>query len=92
MYFNGLFDLSQWDNDAAYAVFDDFEDWTKFYQYKQFLGAQGQFTCTDKYRRKQQVRWGKPSILLSNTMPAFADMRWIEANCFIIELNHNKLF
>lgn len=92
MYFNTQFNLSKWDPDAEYAVFDDFDDWSRFYQYKAFLGAQEEFELTGKYLRVRTVRWGKPSIVLSNTIPIFQDQKWIEANCFIINLRNKKLF
>lgn len=91
MYFNGMFDLSQWSDSAEYAVFDDFPEWDKWRFYKQFLGAQYEITLTDKYRKKRTVRWGKPSILLSNTLPNFIDMEWVRANCVIVNVI-NKLY
>jgi len=87
MYFNSMFNLELWDDKCKYAVFDDFEDWSKWYAYKQFLGAQHEFTVTDKYRRKRQVKWGRPCIVLSNEVPPFRDMNWIKGNCFIKEIN-----
>lgn len=91
MYFNGMLMLDLWDSDAEYAIFDDFEDWSRFYNYKQFLGAQKEFILTDKYIKKKSVVWGKPSIVLSNEYPNFRDNVWIRDNCFIVEL-HNPLF
>jgi len=82
MYFNGMFDLGEWDNTCEYTIFDDWQDWTKLYFYKQFLGAQREFTLTDKYRRKRKVRWGKPCIVISNVKPEFEDGQWIALNCF----------
>jgi len=79
--------LDLWDDTAEYAVFDDFEDWSRFYNYKQFLGAQKQFVLTDKYIKKKLVNWGKPSIVLSNEYPDFRDERWVKDNCFICLLN-----
>jgi len=92
MYFNSMFNLDKWDDSADYAIFDDWEDWSKFYFYKQFLGAQQEFELSDKYKKKQTVRWGKPTILLSNTYPNFSDDQWIEGNCFIYFLNQNEKF
>nr|WAE43014.1 MAG: replication associated protein [Cressdnaviricota sp.] len=91
MYFNGSFNLDKWDPDAAYAIFDDWEDWSRFFQYKQWLGAQREFEATDKYRAKRTLIWGKPSIILSNEMPCFKDWNWIQENCFIQEIKE-KLF
>lgn len=86
MYFNGLFNIDDWNPDAKYAIFDDFFDWSKFSQYKQWLGAQHQFTATDKYRKKRTLIWGKPCILLSNQLPGFGDMDWVRSNCFILNV------
>lgn len=86
MYFNGMFDLSMWDDAAEYAVFDDFPEWEKWRYYKQFLGGQYEFVVTDKYCKKRTVRWSKPCILISNVMPNFPDMEWIRANCFIVNI------
>lgn len=82
VYWNGYFNLSDFDDTVQYAIFDDWEDWTKFTQYKQWLGAQEQFTATDKYMRKRTIHWGKPCIVLSNSEPNFSDTDWISANTF----------
>lgn len=95
MYFNSMFDLGLWDDTAQYAIFDDWQDWSKFYTYKQFLGAQKEFTVTDKYRKKRSVKWGRPSILLSNTDPAFGtnwDLPWLTLNAIKIDIGANKLY
>ncbi|QGH72418.1 MAG: Rep protein [CRESS virus sp. ctpVY4] len=94
MYFNGMFNLDSWDIDAEYAVFDDWEDWTKFYLFKQFLGAQQEFDITDKYRRKTRVRWGKPCIVLSNDLPSFygAHGAWCDANTILVVLRAGEYF
>lgn len=91
MYFNGLFNLDEWDDGAKYAIFDDWEDWTKLFQWKQWIGAQQQFAVTDKYRKKRTVQWGKPCIILSNHEPIFPDMEWLNANVFKLHVI-NKLF
>lgn len=91
LYFNGMFDLSRFHDDVSYAVFDDFE-WDSFVKFhKCWLGAQKEFTLTDKYRKKQTVSWGKPSIFLCNddNIPPSSD--WLLANCVFIRLN-NPLF
>jgi len=86
MYFNGMLMLDLWNENAEYAIFDDFEDWSRFYCYKQFLGAQKEFVLTDKYIKKKNLKWGKPCIILSNDFPDFKDKAWIEVNCFICEI------
>jgi len=90
MYFNGRFNINNWDDDAQYAVFDDFYDWTTFYPiYKQFLGAQFQFDLTGKYARERQVTWGKPCIILNNTPITWPDPNWIRLNCIQVTLTAN---
>lgn len=71
MYFGEYFNLDCWDDDAEYAIFDDFDKEGKkleeyFPQWKCWFGAQEEFTVTDKYRRKQSVKWGKPIIFITN--------------------------
>ncbi len=92
MYFNGQFNLEDWDDSAKYAIFDDWEDWTRWFSYKQYLGAQETFTVSDKYKKKRTVTWGKPCIVLSNQMPDFKDWTWIEINCTIYDLQNKKLY
>ncbi|AXF50879.1 replication-associated protein [Lolium perenne-associated virus] len=91
IYWNGAFDLSIFDNDAQYAIFDDFPDWDRFVQYKQWLGAQQHFTATDKYMKKTQIKWGKPCIILSNQNPLFKDYLWIKENTIECEIK-TKLY
>lgn len=71
MYFNTYFNLDMWDDEAEYAVFDDFDKEGKkleeyFPQWKCWFGAQEEFTVTDKYRRKDDKKWGKPIIFITN--------------------------
>lgn len=87
MYFNSHFDISLWDSDADYVIFDDWNDWSRLINYKCFLGAQRQFTITDKYAKKRTVLWGKPTIILSNQEPMFPDPVWIHANCVSVFVN-----
>nr|WPS96437.1 MAG: replication protein [Cressdnaviricota sp.] len=72
MYFCNYFDLSIWDDEAEYVIFDDMDidpdiPLEKYFRsWKAFFGAQKQFTVTDKYCRKKTVKWGKPLIWISN--------------------------
>lgn len=94
MYFNGLFDLDQWDNDALYVVFDDMRwSWMEQY-YMQFWGGQEEFVATDKYKHKQKIKWGKPCIVLSNERRWLNyeaskewDQQWIDKNIVYYKLN-----
>lgn len=93
MYFNGYFNLDNWDDAAEYAVFDDFPDWKEFRNYKQWLGAQGEFTVTDKYRHKRSVKWGRPVIILSNEDPEWKEPGWVNKNTIYWKIQKgNKLF
>lgn len=87
-----MFNLGDWDDSADYAIFDDWDDWSRFSQYKQWLGAQGQFTVTDKYRKKLTKTWGRPCIILSNSLPNFSDHDWVEVNCLTYILKPNEKF
>jgi len=87
-----MFNLDALEASSLYSIFDDFFDWRKFSSYKQWLGAQDEFTLTDKYRKKVVFKWGKPTIILSNQYPDFEDGLWIKANCFIVQINNNKLY
>jgi len=93
MYFNGLFNLDEWKDDVRYIVLDDI-DIDFFPQYKSFFGAQKQFTLTDKYRKKKQVKWGKPCIWTNNNDPRdgkLVDRNWMDLNIVFIRIT-NKLY
>nr|QJB18664.1 MAG: replication-associated protein [Genomoviridae sp.] len=88
MFFGGLFNLDNLDESADYCVLDDIQGGLEFFHgYKFWLGAQYDFTCTDKYRHKRDVHWGKPTIWTSNRDPRLdrgADIGWLEGNCDIV--------
>ena len=96
MYFNHLFNVDEWNENAHYIIFDDFE-----FKYmpgrKAFIGAQREFTVTDKYRKKRTVKWGKPCIYLCNPDQdpfndiSLMDRDWYNANMFRVEIT-NKLY
>lgn len=96
MYWNGSIDLGTWDDDAEYVIFDDFE-WRYLPFKKQFIGCQKEFTITDKYRRKRTIKWGKPSIVISNDdndpwkEMSFSDKEWYSANSIRVTID-NPLF
>lgn len=88
-YFHTMFNLREFDESAEYAVFDDLMGgFESFKMYKAWLGAQKEFTVTDKYARKRKVLWGKPTILLMNESPfSYAvDHEWLMGNCHIVEI------
>lgn len=90
-YCGGLFNLENLKEDATYGVLDDIPVELFKYQYKQFIGCQKNFTVSDKYKRKQNFKWGKPVIYLCNNkeyekMETEWDMEWIRGNSEIVIL------
>lgn len=70
-----------------YFVFDDFPAERMPAIYKFFMGAQHEFTVTDKYLKKLTIRhpYPRPSIFLFNTPEwekacGLMDMRWVREN------------
>ena len=100
-YFGGLFNLDLFNaNDADYAIFDDISGGFGFFpSYKQWLGGQYEFTISDKYKHKMNIRWGKPAIWLCNQDPRYdaykpggrPDFEWMEENCVFVEVT-NPIF
>lgn len=80
-------------DDVDYAVFDDMQGGFEFFHsYKFWLGAQGTFYATDKYKGKKLLSWGRPSIWLSNVDPLTeknADYDWILGNCDIYNIERD---
>ena len=59
MYFNGQFNLDDWDDDAQYIILDEMN--IKYVpNSKAWFGAQRQFVLTEKFRKKRTVKWGNP--------------------------------
>ena len=96
MYFCGMFNIEDWDPDAAYIIIDDFN--IKFCPWwKCVLGAQKTFVLTDKYRKKRTVKWGKPCIWLCNRDDdprgalSGAELEWFRANVVEVDI-YSPLF
>nr|QXN75627.1 MAG: replication associated protein [Genomoviridae sp.] len=89
-YFQGHFNLDEYDDDCEYAIFDDIAGNFKYFpNYKGWLGCQKTITVTDKYKPKRKINWGRPCILLCNDDPGSdpcVDYNWLEANCFIVNV------
>nr|UBJ26265.1 replication-associated protein [Red panda feces-associated circular DNA virus 13] len=91
-----FFMLDNYDATCEYAIFDDVEiTKSNFNLYKPFFGCQATINVTDKYRHKQQIKWGKPSIFLFND-DEFDDLQnslskgqkdWLKANCEMYRVN-----
>lgn len=92
-YFNGLFNIADYDDECKYAIFDDI-DCEYFPHYKGWFGGQQQFTISGKYARHRTISWGRPIIWLSNNDPRYSskwDRDWLEGNCVFIHL-FDKLY
>jgi len=79
--------------DVKYAVFDDIRGGIKFFPaFKEWLGCQDYVTVKELYREPALVRWGKPTIWVSNDDPRLvmeaSDVAWLEANAVFIECNY----
>lgn len=93
MYFNGMINLDDWDSQAEYIIFDDF-NWDFFPCKKAFWGAQETFTITDKYKKKYTVKnWCKPCIYICNPDEKPKLNTWFKDNCKEVVIPFNfKLF
>lgn len=79
-------------DEAEYAVFDDIRGGIKFFpSFKEWLGCQQWVTVKCLYREPKLVKWGKPSVWLSNTDPrdemTAAEVEWMNINCIFVECN-----
>lgn len=91
MYFQGMFNLDDWEDGAKYAIFDDI-DWKFFPNKKQFIGCQSDFVLTDRYRKKKTVKYGIPTIVCMNDdnyncMSEDAMYEWIRGNSVILRVD-----
>lgn len=82
--------------DVDYAVYDDIRGGMKFFHsFKEWMGAQTYVTVKRLYKEPKLVRWGKPSIWLSNTDPRLdmdpSDASWMEDNAVFIDIS-NPIF
>lgn len=88
-YFGGMFSLDEYDGTQTYAVFDDV-GFKYCPSYKSWLGQQLEFYCTDKYRQKKLVKWGKPVIWVTNEevpMSPDIDTDWLDKNCYCVRVD-----
>lgn len=65
MYWRGSSNVTKWDQDAKYLIFDDIE-WKFIPQKKSLLTCMGDATVTDKYRGKKDIKVDKIAIVLCN--------------------------
>jgi len=92
MYFNHLANFKDdWDVNARYIIFDDFE-WQYIPNKKGFFGGQLEFQISGKYMKIKTVTWGKCCIYLSNVYPPIEEKDWYNENCTFVELTRNNKF
>lgn len=81
-------------NGVEYAVFDDLATgWKGFDFLKPWIGQQWSFSCTDKYRAKKRIQWGKPSIVLTQHNPMESpdvDQNWLIGNAIIVHVTSDR--
>lgn len=86
--------LTDFSAEAKYAVFDDF-DFEYFPNKKAWWGAQSEFTATDKYLKKKNIKFGKPIIYICNPDQDPRKHKlwnnWFSDNCICIELLNDCL-
>lgn len=76
---------------VKYAIFDDIRGGMKFFHgFKEWLGGQAYVTVKCLYRDPKLIKWGKPSIWISNDDPRHVmetgDISWLEQNAVFIEV------
>jgi len=98
LYFCGLYSYAEAvkAEGAEYAVFDDIQGGIKFFPaFKNWLGCQFEFQVKGLYRDPQTIRWGKPSIWISNTDPRCdmlqADQDWLMGNAVFVEVTESLI-
>ncbi|AJD07460.1 replication-associated protein [Odonata associated gemycircularvirus 1] len=79
------------------CYFDDIRGGIKFFPaFKEWLGGQQTVSVKRLYRDPKLVRWGKPSIWISNDDPRHSmepsDISWMEANARFIEVREAIYF
>lgn len=87
---NGHLNIDKYDDEADYAIFDDISGGFQFFpSYKGWLDCQEEFECTDKYRAKTTIYWGRPTIMCMNSDPLadpHVDVAWLMLNCMIVHI------
>lgn len=87
-YMNGGWNVDNLDDDADYGVLDDLT-WDQLkYNYRGMLGLQRDVVVTDKYKKKSNVKGGRPVIVLTNELPEFTnyELAWLAINVTFVEI------
>lgn len=84
--------MDAYDESAIYNIFDDLPGQLNSFDFKQFLGAQHDIIVTDKYKKKRELKNGKPCIYISNNDPLLTKKGkehrdWLIANCIFVHIN-----
>lgn len=96
IYFGGLFSADEAAKaaDADYAIFDDMQGGLDYFHgYKNWLGAQPEFTVKRLYRDPHLMKWGKPCIWICNRDPrilmekSMVDLDWLDLNCIFVRVD-----
>lgn len=93
MYFNHLANFKDdWNDDADYIVFDDF-DFDFIPNRKGFFGGQECFQISGKYMKVKTVNWGKCCIYCANSNPTIKgdEVDWYNENCTFVNV-FNKFY
>lgn len=69
-YFQGMFNLDEYDDNCTHIVFDDIK-WDYIVNPKNWLTGQVDFNVTDKYKKKVFIKGGKPAIYIFNSEDEF---------------------
>lgn len=98
-YVSTSWDLSAFDSDYDYIVFDDVKFEVIKHYAKAFFGCQKDFTVSDKYRKKKRLSGGVPLIFccnpedVSDDFNSFIQSSWGRENIFMITFPFNtKLY
>ncbi|KAG0161961.1 hypothetical protein DFQ30_004712, partial [Apophysomyces sp. BC1015] len=76
---------------VQYAIFDNFS-LDKFLRYKNWLGAQVEFSHRPRYGKDQTIKWGRPVIWCCNDdadprLAKNADVQWSSVNCVFVNID-----
>lgn len=75
-YMHGGWNVDNFDDEADYGVLDDLT-WEQLkYNYKGMLGLQRDVVVTDKYKKKSNIKGGRPVLVLTNKLPDFTADEW----------------
>nr|QTE03572.1 MAG: replication-associated protein [Tarsiger cyanurus CRESS-DNA-virus sp.] len=88
MYWRGMTNITHWDKDAKFLIFDDIE-WDFIPQKKSLLTCMGEATVTDKYRAKKTVVVDKVAIVLCNSfdLESVKESDYWAANVCVVRVN-----